>query len=365
MEFNLLPAFDPEMECLSLLAAFVNDGNEPCLPCPPAKLRAHYARIFSLSSGQADACFGPLEAVYDAVVARLPFPREALARDFVLLPGTRVSPAQMVLHIERMLRRVPAGAAVSRRDLLAQLILAFFDAVPDDQLSCVAQGDLGAALMRCDLSDAVKWSIYEFSLQYDERRDGVMNRLAQVKPLFCEHSALLNPLLSRFSKQLDAAFRQAGGARAYLESLGLKLDADAITAQPTAFTPTSIGLVSDAFFAQELGFSESLLLCVGVLFCAMGEAEASRDPVETLCAPLKALSDRRRLQILFMLAKGPLYAQEIVRSTGLTGATVSHHMSELLNEELVDIQKEGVRFRYTLRRDRVQALLAALQRELG
>lgn len=364
MEFHLLPALDPEMECLSLLAAYVNDCDEPSLPCPPAKLRAYYTHTYPLSGAQADACFAALEAVYDAVIARLPFPREALARDFALLPGTRVSPAQMVLHIERMLARVPEDAAVPRRDLLAQLTLAFFDVAPDDQLLNLTEGDVGAVLMRCDLSDAVKWAIYAFFLQYDARKDAVLEKITQVKPLFAAEAARLDPLLDRFREQLAAAFQKAGGPRAFLESLGLRLDVDALNAQPTAFSPTTIGIVSDAFFAQELGLSEGLLLCVGVLFCAMGEAEANRDPVETLVGPLKALCDRRRLQILFMLSKGPLYAQEIVRSTGLTGATVSHHMGELLNEELVDIQKEGVRFRYTLRRDRVQALLCDLQRAL-
>lgn len=364
MEFTLLPELDVEMECLSLLSCYVCDSEEPSSPCPPSKMRAHYVRTLSLSSARADALFGPLERVYDAVLASLPLRREDLQADFAVLPGTAIFPAQNILRIERLLARILPLSDLPRRDLLAQLVSAYFAPPAEEELPAVTEGSFGAALAGSGYPAATKWAIYELYLQFDDRSRALKALLERVKPVFLRHAPLLAPLTELFSEQLGAALRNAGSLEAFLKQHGLTLDVSAVTAQPMAFSATSLSFESDEYFSQSLGLQANTRLWLGVLFCAVEEEEARRDPVDTLVGPLKALCDKRRLQILFMLYDGPLYAQEIVQRTGLTGATVSHHMNELLNEELVDIQKEGVRFRYTLRRERIRALLSELQHAL-
>jgi ArsR family transcriptional regulator, arsenate/arsenite/antimonite-responsive transcriptional repressor len=64
---------------------------------------------------------------------------------------------------------------------------------------------------------------------------------------------------------------------------------------------------------------------------------------------VKALADENRLLALSLLKRrGELCACEIQATTGLTHATVSHHMSVLVEAELVLAQREGKWMYYRL-----------------
>ncbi len=62
----------------------------------------------------------------------------------------------------------------------------------------------------------------------------------------------------------------------------------------------------------------------------------------------KALSDPTRRQILQLLRQGRKNAGEIVEQFGLTGATISHHLSILKNAELISDEREGTFVYYSL-----------------
>jgi len=65
---------------------------------------------------------------------------------------------------------------------------------------------------------------------------------------------------------------------------------------------------------------------------------------------LKALADDTRIRIVRMVAKEPLYLQEIAQRLGLTPATVSHHLNILLVERFITAKAQSEsnrRLRYT------------------
>lgn len=55
---------------------------------------------------------------------------------------------------------------------------------------------------------------------------------------------------------------------------------------------------------------------------------------------LKAMSDKNRREILKMLKKGPMTAGEIGEAFDMSAATVSYHLANLLEAELVFLNKE-------------------------
>lgn len=71
----------------------------------------------------------------------------------------------------------------------------------------------------------------------------------------------------------------------------------------------------------------------------------------------KALSDTTRRQILQLLRDGKKSAGEIVEQFGLTGATISHHLSILKNAGLVIDEREGKFIYYTLNTSVVEDIL--------
>lgn len=60
---------------------------------------------------------------------------------------------------------------------------------------------------------------------------------------------------------------------------------------------------------------------------------------EQLAEALKLLSDPNRLRILNMLYMKPMYGKEIADATGLTTATVSHHLEALRQKGLINLEK--------------------------
>lgn len=65
---------------------------------------------------------------------------------------------------------------------------------------------------------------------------------------------------------------------------------------------------------------------------------------------LLALGDNTRFEILTLLAERPYYLKELADALKLTSATVSHHVMQLLNNEIVKVELEGRKVFYHLNR---------------
>ncbi|KAA1037605.1 winged helix-turn-helix transcriptional regulator [Macrococcus equipercicus] len=72
---------------------------------------------------------------------------------------------------------------------------------------------------------------------------------------------------------------------------------------------------------------------------------------ERLSAVFKVLSDRNRLEIIDLLSCGPLCACDILKHFNVTQPTLSHHMKQLKDMDIVTSWKEGTRVMYALNRE--------------
>jgi len=63
---------------------------------------------------------------------------------------------------------------------------------------------------------------------------------------------------------------------------------------------------------------------------------------------MKALSDPTRREIMNLLKKGSMTAGDIASHFEMTGATVSHHLSQLKKAELISERKEKNFIYYSL-----------------
>jgi len=105
----------------------------------------------------------------------------------------------------------------------------------------------------------------------------------------------------------------------------------------------------------------------------MVQAVADRLSEEQLDAALKALASAQRREIVrFLLQRTPeegksccatdeVCACKLSEHLGLAASTVSHHMSALKDAGLVTARKEGTWVYYTVRRDVLAAVAAAIE----
>jgi ArsR family transcriptional regulator len=76
----------------------------------------------------------------------------------------------------------------------------------------------------------------------------------------------------------------------------------------------------------------------------------------------KALSDPRRMEILELIARnGKLNCGAIVEQLPVSQPTVSHHIKELLNANLIEGQCEGQCHHFTLRSQAIRNYIRELQ----
>lgn len=86
-------------------------------------------------------------------------------------------------------------------------------------------------------------------------------------------------------------------------------------------------------------------------------ADRAIDPAIRWAAVYAALADPSRLRILRLLAERPRYGQELAAELGVSGATVSHHLSALSKAGILSIERQAHRTYCVLDRATLRALL--------
>ncbi len=114
-----------------------------------------------------------------------------------------------------------------------------------------------------------------------------------------------------------------------------------------------------SIFSYDHGATCLLYIGVGV-FALIEHIEHTRTSEEGLMRFLKTLADPTKFQILKYLRDERKYSTQISEQMGLSAATISHHMSQLGSQELVQFVKEGTRIYYRLNSDQVREKLREL-----
>ena len=89
------------------------------------------------------------------------------------------------------------------------------------------------------------------------------------------------------------------------------------------------------------------------------------DLVENKLLFLRNICESSKFNILKLLLKKDYYGQEIAEALGLTKATVSHHMNYLVTAKIVNIEKDGVRYYYSINKDELRKNMIQTMNILG
>jgi ArsR family transcriptional regulator, arsenate/arsenite/antimonite-responsive transcriptional repressor len=111
---------------------------------------------------------------------------------------------------------------------------------------------------------------------------------------------------------------------------------------------------------EDLGMAMTTDLAV---CCApLGAPSLSDDQAEATAKVFKALADSHRVRIVNLLATSPepVCVCEFTEPLGLSQPTVSHHLKKLLDAGLLEREQRGTWAYYSLDRDTLGRLAAAL-----
>jgi len=210
--------------------------------------------------------------------------------------------------------------------------------------------DLIRALGTSELSAEEKWSLMCSYSQYEDACARVKSELASVKLRLRSHgiTGMVKACINGVKKKIEEQ-----GERDFAKAFGVPGTAALVEVIPSVmgFDRVEVQYASDG----------RLVLRYGIVYDRLGVIGANTaDDKEALLLAMKALADSSRLLIVGELSKASLYGQELCELTGLSPATVSHHMNELIRCGLVTPRKRGTKVIYILEPAAGQQLIAQL-----
>ena len=85
---------------------------------------------------------------------------------------------------------------------------------------------------------------------------------------------------------------------------------------------------------------------------------------EQWASVFSVLADPSRLRLLHLLSERPYYQQELAVALGLSGATISHHLTLLFHAGLIRMVRQAHRTYILLQREELQGQFLESQRFL-
>jgi DNA-binding transcriptional ArsR family regulator len=133
---------------------------------------------------------------------------------------------------------------------------------------------------------------------------------------------------------------------------------------------------SRKYFAKDISvFSNAVNIHISYFRCAGSDYWSSREGLEWIILGsetsrlfedepekervlnfLKAISDKKRMIIIELLAEKPWYVNEIAEKIGMSAATTSYHLTSLQELGIVDFERYDHRFYYYLNKDKLKEL---------
>lgn len=188
----------------------------------------------------------------------------------------------------------------------------------------------------------------------DEYLDRLESLLRAPAEAYRKHIPALQPLFEEAIALVKARLAQ-DPRRALEEHYHLLLDVDEITVRPQA------AILAGATLRIMTGELDERLMMVGCCFEQLRSlADTDEEQTAALARQLKSIDDRQRLKILSALKQAPLCGQDVCALTGLSPATVSHHMNALVGNAFITIEKAGTRINYRQSPERIRSFLKEL-----
>lgn len=205
-----------------------------------------------------------------------------------------------------------------------------------------------------------KWELCRFFKNFEEYRDYLADILEKSAKLFMEKYDSIKHYIGWFASSVNEPF-SLDADKFLRENYELELSEfiDTIYLQPSIMMCNTT-----KYFMNFTGEEEDDFFYVGVLFEPLKEITDDSTLEDKLCRGLRTIGDNRKFEILKLLSESPKYGQQLAKLLDISTATVSHHMSMLMECGFVEIRRESNRIYYCLNNKKLRDFIDDLSREL-
>lgn len=364
MEIEFSYELNEPLECAGLLSRKLasNEANPDNLLPSISCYKERFLHLHNLPAGSLDELFQPIEEIADEVFAGMTTPVDRIRFYFGSQSGEQMEIGwciAMLLYFQMDPEQLDDETL---HKILCTLILAqttesrFFATASLPQ----NEAELIDYLSQAECSEKIRWSALLFYHHIREYYREASAILKEAISLLRQKENLLQPYAKQCIDPLKERMAKLG-TDAFFRQIRIQTDAKKLRIFPSIFYFETVGLLD----ISDIVTNGHEQMIYGVLFDKLTDIlETSGVTDDSILSRLKALSDKRRLEILHLLRERSLCGQDIADLLSITPATVSHHMNCLLQEQFVAIEKQGTRINYTLYPDKIREFLSDIERKL-
>ena len=179
------------------------------------------------------------------------------------------------------------------------------------------------------IDDTLRWNYFTIMSQPKKFVEDFISLHQTIKPIFDKVYAEYLPILEKSYTEFEATIREHPTILAEAFTGTKEIEEIDWTSDDISVIPTL--LLSDFFFQD----SEILLLGAKSLEVIQHFIQTRLDKQQERINVFKNLGDKTRYQIFCEIAKGTKSVKKIAEQLGITSATVSYHINELVLSNLV------------------------------
>lgn len=214
---------------------------------------------------------------------------------------------------------------------------------------------LAEQLEETGLTDGEKWQLMRAVQDAGSYLNQLTAILTPVKEIIEDNLTQVTPMLEDCLKRWSAYFEKTSFKAFLSENIGIEagdLNGFTLHIYPSIF---DCGAIS-------LSILDTKVIYMQIGLCLQEGINVKALPMEShhLLEGLKALSDKSKLGILSHIRDKRSYGQALAKETGLSTATISHHMSALINCGFIRLERVENRIYYQMDKENLNRFLKKL-----
>jgi len=229
----------------------------------------------------------------------------------------------------------------------------FFNENWDDALPVIETDKEFFDMLEENLQDAVeKYEMIKFYYNFDFYHSYTMKLLENATALYKEKFPGFGDAIAVCMTFIEERLNEKG-ADFLKDEIGITMGDDfEYTVVPSVYHINSLSMQGgEPHFPVHLIVGIHLFNVIGIIG-SIPEFES-----QNLQEFLKCVADSTKLSILRLLKEKPMYGSQLAEELKLTGATISHHLSAMLNLEIIYMEKKANRVYCSLNREKIEQYL--------
>jgi DNA-binding transcriptional ArsR family regulator len=226
--------------------------------------------------------------------------------------------------------------------------------------------DLIKVIDQMEISNQEKWNLTKVFLHYEKYLDELASIIKEIIIYLDACSDKITELINQFKESWER-YLLTNEIDTYLDNqlnINLGHEVDMVYMIPSIMACNSISLTMATDMINTSNKQKVLYMYTGILFDDSFDTSKKQMNAVSISNQLKLLGDKNKLEILLKIKDNKAYGQELAEYLGLTTATISHHMSTLMDAGFVFIEKENNRVYYSLNKDKIDEVLQLAKQAL-